>query len=96
MSPIQVGLLDKTGELDLGLLHSVAAALNVQVTRDLPQLWNIQASVSSIPKGKVPSGVWPVWLVQQLPPGEGGVRLDKPNQSYAEVIAHSCANQLDT
>ena len=88
MSLIQVGLLDKTGELDPGLLHSVAAALNVQVTRDLPQFWNIHATVSSLPKNKVPSGVWPVFLVKQLPPGEGGFHLDKHNQPYAEVIAH--------
>jgi hypothetical protein len=88
MSLIQVGLLDKTGELDPGLLHSVAAALNVQVTRDLPQFWNVQASVSTLPKGTVPSGVWPVFLVKQLPPGEGGFHLDKHNQPYAEVIAH--------
>jgi hypothetical protein len=88
MSLIQVGLLDKTGELDPGLLHSVAAALNVQVTRDLPQFWNIQASVSSLPKRNVPSGVGPVFLVKQLPPGEGGFHLDKHNQPYAEVIAH--------
>jgi len=57
MSLIQVGLLDETGELDHGRLHSVAAALNLQVTQDLPQFWNIQASVSSLPKGKVASGV---------------------------------------
>jgi hypothetical protein len=57
MSLIQVGLLDKTGELDPGLLHSVAAAFNVQVTRDLPQFWNIHTTVSSLPKNKVPSGV---------------------------------------
>ena len=79
MSLIQVALLDKTGELDPGLLHSVAAALNVQVTRDVPQFWNVQASVSSLPKSKVPSGVWPVFLVKQLPPGEGGFHLDKHN-----------------
>ena len=88
MSLIQVGLLDKTGELDPGVLHSVAAALNVQVTRDLPQFWNIHATVFSLPKNKVPSGVWPVLLVKQLPPGEGGFHLDKHNQPYAEVIAH--------
>ena len=88
MSLIQVGLLDKTGELDHGLLHSVAAALNLQVTQDLPQFWNIQGSVSSLPKGKVASGVWPGFLVKQLPPGEGGFHLDKHNQPYAEVIAH--------
>lgn len=88
MSLIQVGLLDRTGELDAGLMHSVAAALNVQVTRDLPQFWHIQATVSALPKGKVPSGVWPVFLVKELPPGEGGFHLDKHNQPYAEVIAH--------
>jgi hypothetical protein len=32
MSPIQVGLLDKTGELDPELLQTVAAVLNVQAT----------------------------------------------------------------
>ena len=53
MSLIQVGLLDKTGELDHGLLHSVAAALNLQVTQDLPQFWNIQGSVSSLPKARL-------------------------------------------
>jgi hypothetical protein len=50
MSLIQVGLLDKTGELDPGLLHSVAAAFNVQVTRDLPQFWNIHDGIQSSEK----------------------------------------------
>ncbi len=89
MSLIQVGLLDKTGELDPALLQAVAAALNVQVTRDLTQFWNIQATVRYLPQHKVPSGVWPLFLVKQLPPGEGGFHLDKHNQPYAEVIASS-------
>jgi len=88
MSLIQVGLLDRTGELDAGIMHSVAAALNVQVTRDLRQFWHIEATVSALPEGRVPSGVWPVFLVKDLPPGEGGFHLDKHNQPYAEVIAH--------
>ena len=36
---------------------------------------------------KIPAGVWPVFLVTSLPPGEGGFHLDKHNQPYAEVIA---------
>jgi hypothetical protein len=87
MSLTQVGLIDKTGELDPELAQAVAAALNVQVTRDLPQFWSVQATVIALPKNKVPSGVWPVLLVKQLPPGEGGFHLDKHNQPYAEVIA---------
>jgi len=45
MSLIQVGLADKTKEIDPSLLQAVAAALNIQVTRDLPQFWNVKATV---------------------------------------------------
>jgi hypothetical protein len=40
MSIIQVGLIDKTGELDPELVQAAAAALNVQVTHELPQFWS--------------------------------------------------------
>jgi hypothetical protein len=88
MSLIQIGLVDKTGSLDADLVQAVAAALNVQVTRDLPQFWNVQATVLYLANAsKIPSGVWPVQLVKTLPPDEGGFHLDKHNQPYAEVIA---------
>lgn len=88
MSLIQIGLVDKTGSLDTDLVQSVAAALNVQVTRDVPQFWNVQATVIHLANAsKIPSGVWPVQLVKTLPPDEGGFHLDKHNQPYAEVIA---------
>lgn len=89
MSIVQVGLVDTTGEIDIELVQSVAANLNVQVTRDLPQFWPVQASVQYLPNAKkIPAGVWPVKLVKSLPPGEGGFHLDKHNQPYAEVIAN--------
>ncbi|MGA2021275.1 MAG: hypothetical protein ABSH02_11850 [Candidatus Sulfotelmatobacter sp.] len=88
MSLIQVGLADKTGEIDADLLQAAAAALNIQVTRDLTQFWNVQASVRCLPSPtKIPAGVWPIFLVKKLPPGEGGFHMDKHNQPYAEVIA---------
>ncbi len=34
----------------------------------------------------IPVGVWPVFLVAELPPGEGGVHLDDMNQPYSLVI----------
>ena len=87
MSVIQVGLVDTTGELDIELVQAAAAALNIQVTRDLPQFWNVTATVQYLTnKAKIPVGVWPVRLVGSLPPGEGGFHLDKHNQPYAKVI----------
>lgn len=90
MSVIQVGLVDKTGEIDTDLMQTAAAALNIQVTRDLTQFWSVQATVMALSSPtKIPAGVWPVFLVKSLPPGEGGFHLDKHNQPYAEVIASS-------
>lgn len=88
MALIQVGLVDQTGNIDPDLIQTVAAALTIQVTRDLPQFWNVQATVTHLPNpAKLPVGVWPVFLVKELPPGEGGFHLDKHNQPFAKVIA---------
>ncbi len=88
MSLIQIGLVDTTGKINVDLMHSVAAALNVQVTRDLPQFWPIQANVLYLPDPKkIPAGVWPVQLVKELPPGEGGFHMNKHNQPFSKVIA---------
>lgn len=88
MTVVQVGLVDMTGTIDAEVMQSVAAALNIQVTRDLPQYWPVKATVRYLPnRKKIPAGVWPVKLVKSLPPGEGGFHLDKHNQPYAEVIA---------
>jgi len=88
MSVIQIGLVDMTGEIDADLVHSAAAALNLQVTRDLPQFWPISATVMYLPNPKkVPAGVWPVQLVKTLPPDEGGFHSDKHKQPYSKVIA---------
>src|SRR5579872_879395 len=88
MPVIQVGLVDKTAQLDAELVQAVAAALNVQVIRDLPQYWRVTATVRYLPDPRrIPVGVWPVFLVARLPPDEGGVHLDKKNQPYALVEA---------
>jgi hypothetical protein len=69
MTVNQVGLVDTTGALDPELVRAAAAAINVQVTRDLPQFWHSHATVIYLPNAKkVPSGVWPVKLVDKLPP----------------------------
>jgi hypothetical protein len=88
MSVIQIGLVDMTGEIDVDLVHAAAIALNLQVTRDLPQFWPVTATVTYLPnRSKVPAGLWPVQLVKTLPPDEGGFHSDKHKQPYAKVIA---------
>jgi hypothetical protein len=94
MSLIQVGLVDKTKAIDPELMQAVAAALTIQVTRDLPQFWNVQATVTYEPNAsKIPAGVWPVFLVKTLPPGEGGFHLDQHNQPYSKVIASPTSDE---
>jgi len=94
MSLIQVGLVDKTKAIDPELMQAVAAALTIQVTRDLPQFWNVQATVTYEPNAsKIAAGVWPVFLVKTLPPGEGGFHLDQHNQPYAKVIASPASDE---
>jgi hypothetical protein len=46
MLATKVGLVDMTGEVDSQTMAAVAAAINVQVTRDLPQYWSVNATVS--------------------------------------------------
>jgi hypothetical protein len=93
MSLIQIGLADKTDEIDPELMQEAAAALNMQASRDLTQFWNVQASVRYLADpNKVPAGVWPVFLVKALPPGEGGFHNDKHNQPYAEVIGSAASD----
>jgi hypothetical protein len=86
---VQIVLVDETKKIDPVLLHSAALSLNAQVTQDLPSQWSgISANVSWAPSlSSVPQGSWPVFLVRELPPGEGGFHLDKHNQPYAKVIA---------
>ena len=82
MAVTQVVLVDQTHEIDAGLLHNAALALDSQVTQDLPRYWSgITANVSAVPAlSAVPHGAWPVFLVRSLPPGEGGYHTDKHNQ----------------
>lgn len=87
MLPIRIGLVDTTGTVDAGAMTAAAAALDIQVTRDLPQFWATIASVTYLPDpNAIPVGVWPVLLVKSLPPNEGGFHLTLHNQPYAQVL----------
>jgi hypothetical protein len=88
MLPVQIGLVDTSGTIAAETMTAAAAAINIQVTRDLPQYWPISATVTSLPSlDQVPQGVWPVAIVKSLPPGEGGFHTTERNQPYALVLA---------
>lgn len=87
MSVLQIGLVDHTGKIDPQLVQATAAALNVQVIRDVQSFWGVQATVIYLPSPKhIPVGVWPAFLVGSLPPGEGGFHMDRNNQPYAKIV----------
>jgi hypothetical protein len=100
----RVALCDKTGQIKLDELTKVAAAINLQVQRDLAPIWSVNATVSAVPKLEaLPVGVSPIFIVTNLPPGEGGVHLTKHRQPYAMVAigdgwtvaaSHECLEML--
>jgi hypothetical protein len=94
MLAVKVGLVDTTGTIDTQTMAAAAAALNIQVTRDLPQYWPVNATVSYLPDHRnIPQGYWPVQLVKTLPPGEGGFHMTAHNQPYSKVIATPGSNE---
>jgi hypothetical protein len=86
---VRIGLVDATyAGIDQAKLAEVAAALDVQVTRDVSRIWDIQATVQFLPyKHKIPQGVWPVFVVDKLARDEGGFQTTANHQPYAKVVA---------
>jgi hypothetical protein len=89
MLPIRVGLVDKTKdhEFPAAALTPVASALTLQLQRDVMPIWGVNASVTVLASAKsIPAGVWPLYIVDKLPPDEGGFHLTKSNQPYAKIV----------
>jgi hypothetical protein len=104
MLPIRVGLVDKTGQVSSQDLTAVATAINLQASRDFGPTWGVSATVAALPGAAgVPPGVWPVFVVDNLPPTEGGVHQSRHRQPYALVelgdswslsASHECMEML--
>jgi hypothetical protein len=100
----QIGIASRSTSVSLADLAKVAAALSVQVSRDLSSIWGISASVSALPNpDSINPGVWPIFIVDNLPDGEAGIHLTDHMQPYALVLAgdtwslsasHECLEML--
>jgi len=84
MFPIKIALVSKVTDVQFDELSRVATALTMQVSRDVTPLWGIAATVEAF-HAQFPPGYWPMFVVANLPPTEGGFHLTKHNQPYAKV-----------
>jgi hypothetical protein len=85
----EVVLVDQTGTIQPHHLVHTAAAIQIQVNRDLAKFWpGANATVSALPaSGTIPPTVWQVNVVKELPPGEGGYHwVDGKNQPFANIL----------
>jgi hypothetical protein len=87
MTPRRIGLASRIGSVSVADLARVAAAINLQVSRDFAPIWQVTATVSALPDpDSIPPGVWPVFLVDDTGyEGAEGLHLTKLNQPYALV-----------
>jgi hypothetical protein len=81
----QAALVSDVGQVGVGELTRVAAALQKQVTRDFTPIWEIPATVDGFATLEdVPLGYWPVIVVRDVQDA-AGVHLDRNGQPYALV-----------
>jgi hypothetical protein len=90
MFPRLLALVSETARVSSSELARVAAALNKQATRDITQLWGVQASVDAFSNLEdVPLGYWPMVVRDDIGvPGAAGIHLDEDGQPFA-LIQHS-------
>ena len=105
MLPRRIGIASRSGSVELRDLIKVAAALNLQIARDLQPIWNISASVTALADPEsIEPGVWPILIVDDVGhPGADGIHLTEHQQPYALVHAgrtwsltasHECLEML--
>jgi phospholipase D-like protein len=105
MLPRRVGIASRSQAVGLHDIVKVAAALNVQASRDLQNIWNISAMVSAlVDPESIEPGVWPIFIVDDVgQDGAAGLHLTDHQQPYALVEAgrtwsltasHECLEML--
>jgi hypothetical protein len=99
----QIALTTETRSVKLKDLVRVSAALQKQASRDLKNIWGVNATVDAFARLEdVPLGYWPMIVVEDVQ-GAAGVHLDKDGQPFALIEAgpswsltasHECLEML--
>ena len=83
----QIGLVSRARGVDFPAVVRVAAALNLQLARDVAPLWHVAASVVPIPGGdSLDPGIAPIYIVDDAK-AVPGLHQSIHNQPYAQVQA---------
>jgi hypothetical protein len=88
MKTIEVGLASRSASISLADLRPVVAALDQQARLDVGPVWGVSARVSLLDDpDKVPKGVSPIILMDELPGSMHGVHTVDHNVPFAIVLA---------
>jgi len=83
----RIALIDKTGHILDEEVASVAAAIDVQVRRDMSDFWPVDAVITALPHASLLApGVWPVFIVAETDDNSAGYHRTLHQQPYAEVV----------
>jgi len=83
----RIALIDATGHLLFEELARVAAAIDLQVKRDLSRFWPVNATVSALSSAAfLPPGVWPVYVVSETADDSAGFHSTFHGQPIANVL----------
>ncbi|WP_094710182.1 hypothetical protein [Hahella sp. CCB-MM4] len=82
-----VALVSQTTNLPNWQVQMVAAALQIQISRDFTPIWGIDATVSAFDMlDDVPAGYWPILIKDNIGfPGAAGIHLDQNKQPFGLV-----------
>jgi hypothetical protein len=86
--PIQIGLASRSPSVDFQSLVHVAGALNLQISRDAAPIWGVAGTVTALPDpDNIGPGIWPVFVMDDMPDGMGGYHSTGHNQPFAMILA---------
>ena len=90
MAPLTIGLMNTSSAIAADEVARVAAALDIQVNRDLAPIWSASAAngtrvITLAPDQPVPRGVSPIIIVDEAPGGVAGQHRITQNVPWAIV-----------
>ncbi|UTM55991.1 hypothetical protein L4174_008985 [Photobacterium sp. CCB-ST2H9] len=82
-----IALVSQTSQVKNWEVQMVAAALQIQVSRDFTPIWGVDATVSAFDQLEdVPSGYWPILIQDDIGfAGAAGIHLDQNKKPFGLV-----------